>query len=42
MSDCLQAEGGEEGGDEGVLEERSILEEAGGAQTGHHSALRKD
>ena len=42
ISDCLQAQGGEEGGDEGVLQEGGILQEAGGAQTGHLSALHND
>ena len=41
MSNSLNAKGGEEGRDECVLQERSILEEACGAKTGHSSALNK-
>ena len=36
ISNHLYAQGGEEGGDEGVLEERCILVETGCAQTGHN------
>ena len=42
MSSCLKAQGGEEGRDEGILQECGILQEAGGAQTGHNSALQND
>ena len=39
MSNCLKAQGGEEGRDESVLYEGGILVEAGGAQTGHGPPL---
>ena len=42
MSDCLKAQGGEEGRDESVLYEGGILQETGGAQTGHGPALQND
>ena len=41
ISNSFNAKGGEEGRDEGVLQERRILEEADGAKTGHSPALHR-